>query len=255
MSLNNREGGKVSVTKEQSTEEFFIAAKFLTNRALNIEAVIRTFSPLWKAMNGFKVHNVGDHILLFVFDNKKEIEKIFASEPWSFDKHLVVLQRFENNSPISELSFTWTAFWVQIYDIPFRYMNRRVAEDICAVIGVVDRTTSTDEMEGGSFMHVRILIDISLPLCHGRVLSLEDGGEVWVNFKYERLPNICYWCGCLTHNDRDCEVWINNDGMLKTGDQEYGPWLRAPFTPNPKCSMVVVPGYYENRKKNLVGSS
>ena len=134
-------------------------------------------------------------------------------------------------------------------------MNRRVAEDICAVIGVVDRTTSTDEMEGGSFMHVRILIDISLPLCHGRVLSLEDGGEVWVNFKYERLPNICYWCGCLTHNDRDCEVWINNDGMLKTGDQEYGPWLRAPFTPNPKCSMVVVPGYYENRKKNLVGSS
>ena len=255
MSLNNREGGKVSVTKEQSTEEFFIAAKFLTNRALNIEAVIRTFSPLWKAMNGFKVHNVGDHILLFVFDNKKEIEKIFASEPWSFDKHLVVLQRFENNSPISELSFTWTAFWVQIYDIPFRYMNRRVAEDICAVIGVVDRTISTDEMEGGSFMHVRILIDISLPLCHGRVLSLEDGGEVWVNFKYERLPNICYWCGCLTHNDRDCEVWINNDGMLKTGDQEYGPWLRAPFTPNPKRSMVVVPGYYENRKKNFAGSS
>ena len=31
MSLNDREGGKVSVTKEQSTVEFFIAAKFLTN--------------------------------------------------------------------------------------------------------------------------------------------------------------------------------------------------------------------------------
>ena len=206
-------------------------------------------------MNGFKVHNVGDHILLFVFDNKKEIEKIFTSEPWSFDKHLVVLQRFENNSPICELSFTWTSFWVQIYDIPFHYMNQRVAEDICAVIGVVDRTTSTDEMEGGSFMRVRILIDISLPLCRGRVLSLEDGGEVWVNFKYERLPNICYWCRCLTHNDRDCEVWINSDGTLKAGDQEYGPWLRAPFTPNPKHSMVVVPRYYENKKKNLAGSS
>ena len=42
-------------------------------------------------MNGFKVRNVGDHILLFVFDNKKEAEKIFASDSWSFDKHLVVL--------------------------------------------------------------------------------------------------------------------------------------------------------------------
>ena len=73
--------------------------------------------------------------------------------------------------------------------------------------------------------------------------------------KYERLPNICYWCGCLTHSDRDYEVWINNDGTLKSGDQEYGPQLKAPFTPNPKRSMVVVPGFYKARKKSLVGVS
>ena len=157
--------------------------------------------------------------------------------------------------PIRELSFTWTAMWVQIHDISFRYLNRRVAEEICEVVGVVDRTTSTDEMEGGNFMRVRVSIDISLPLCRGRILSLEDGGEVWVKFKYERLPNICYWCGCLTHSDRDCEVWINSDGTLKGGDQEYGPWLRAPFTPNPRRSMVVVLGFYEIRKKNLAGGS
>ena len=123
------------------------------------------------------------------------------------------------------------------------------------MVGVVDRTTSTDVMEGGNFMRVRVLIDISLPLCRDRVLSLEDGGVVWVNFKYERLPNICYSCGYLTHNDRDCEVWINSDGSLKAGDQEYRPWLRAPFTPNPKRSMVVIPGYYEIRKKSFTGSS
>ena len=255
MSLNDWERGKVSLNKEQSSAEYFIATKFLTNRALNINAVIRTFSPLWRAMNGFKVRNVGDHILMFVFDNKKEVEKIFASEPWSFDKHLMVLQRFENNSPVRELSFTWTAIWVQIYDISFRYLNRRVVEEICDVVGVVDRTTSNDEMEGGNFMRVRVSINISLPLCHGQVLSLEDGGEVWVNLKYERLPNICYWCGCLTHSDRDYEVWINSDGTLKAGDQEYSPWLRAPFTPNPRRSMVVVHGFYEIRKKNFVGGS
>ena len=123
------------------------------------------------------------------------------------------------------------------------------------MVGVVDCTTSTDEMERGNFMRVRVSIDISLPLCHGRVLSLEDGSDVWVNFKYERLPNICYWCGCLTRSDRDCEVQINSDGTLKSRDQEYGPWLRAPFTPNPKQSMVVVPGFYEVRKKNLAGVS
>ena len=126
----------------------------------------------------------------------------------------MVLQRFENNSPVFYLSFTWIAILVQIHDIPFRYMNRRVAEEICVVVGFVDRTTSTDEMERGNFMHVRVSIDISLLLCRGRVLSLEDGSDVWVKFKYERLPNICYWCGCLNHSDRDCEVWINSDGTF-----------------------------------------
>ena len=167
----------------------------------------------------------------------------------------MVLQRFENNSLVRELSFTWTTIWVQIHDIPFRYLNRRVTEEIFDVVGVVDCTTSTDEMEGGNFMHVRVSIDIFLPLCRSRVLSLEDGGEVWVNFKYERLPNICYWYGCLTHSDRDCEVWINSDGTLKASDQEYGPWLRAPFTPNPRCSMVIVPEFYEIRKKNFAKGS
>lgn len=255
MSLNDREGGKVSLSKEQSSMEFCIAAKFLTNRALSMDAVIRTFSSLWRAVNGFKVRNMGDHILLFVFDNKKEVEKIFASEPWSYDKHLVVLQRFENNSLVRKLSFNRIAFWVQLHDIPFRYLNRRVAEEICAVVGIVDGSTSSDEMEGGNFMRVRVLIDISLPLCRGRIVSLEDGSEVWVSFKYERLPNICYWCGCLTHSDRDCEVWISSDGTLKAGDQEYGPWLRASFTPNPRQSMVVVLGFYEARKKNFGGNS
>ena len=79
--MNDREWGKISLNKEQSPIEFFIAAKFLINRALNIEAIIRTFSPLWRAVNGFKVQNKGDHFLLFVFDNKKEVEKIFSSEP------------------------------------------------------------------------------------------------------------------------------------------------------------------------------
>ena len=123
------------------------------------------------------------------------------------------------------------------------------------MVGVVDHTTSTDEMEGGNLKRVRVSIDISLPLCRGRIITLEDRGEVWVKFRYERLPNICYWCGCLTHSDRDCKVWINSDGTLKAGDQVYGPWLRVPFTPNPRRSMVVVPGFYETQKKNLARGS
>ena len=50
-------------------------------------------------------------------------------------------------------------------------MNRRVADEICEVVGAVDRTTAIDEMEGGNFMSVWVSIDISLLLCRGRIIT------------------------------------------------------------------------------------
>ena len=74
-----------------ATPEFIIAAKFFMKRALNMDAIALTFQPLWRSKNGFNVKNMGNHIVLFIFDNKREVETIIENEPWSFDKHLMVL--------------------------------------------------------------------------------------------------------------------------------------------------------------------
>ena len=42
---------------------------------------------------------------MFVFDNEEEVDKIMASGPWSFDRHLVVLHRLENVVPVQEVAF------------------------------------------------------------------------------------------------------------------------------------------------------
>jgi len=85
LSLNDREGGEFQFEKTTEGPNYTIAAKFLTKRALNTEAIIKTFNSIWRSKNGFKVRNVGNHILLFVFDNEEEVERIFEGEPWNFD--------------------------------------------------------------------------------------------------------------------------------------------------------------------------
>ena len=105
LSLHDREGGGVHLAKEKRLSECIIAAKFLTKRALNIEAIIRTFNPLWRSKNGFEVRNTGDHMMLFVFDNKEKVDKIFAGEAWSYDRHIVLIQRYDKKVPIRELKF------------------------------------------------------------------------------------------------------------------------------------------------------
>lgn len=40
MSLNDREGGRACLSKELGSNEFIIAAKFQTKRALSIDAIV-----------------------------------------------------------------------------------------------------------------------------------------------------------------------------------------------------------------------
>ena len=80
LTLSYVEGLNLKITEEEVVTENVLAAKFLTKRALNIEAIAKTFSPIWRAKNGFKVRKKGDHVMLFMFDSKTEIDKVLATE-------------------------------------------------------------------------------------------------------------------------------------------------------------------------------
>ena len=103
---------------------------------------------------------------------------------------------------ISDLCFDLVTFWVQVYEIPIWFMNKEVAEGICWGISEVC-SSENSKMEGCDFMRVRVNIDVSKPLSRGSKISLDDGKDMWVSFKYERLSNICHWCGYLTQSDKD----------------------------------------------------
>ena len=78
-------------------------------------------------------------------------------------------------------------------------------------------------------------------------LLLEDGSVGRVSFKFERLRNICYWCGSLTHGDKDCDLWLDSEGTLYVEDRQYGAWMRASLFSPAKKATVIVPGFYANR--------
>ena len=66
------------------------------------------------------------------------MEKILQGESWSFDRHLVILQRYEIDTLITDLSFDRVSLWVQEHDIPVRYLNRDVAKKLCELIDKVN---------------------------------------------------------------------------------------------------------------------
>ncbi|KAL0007019.1 hypothetical protein SO802_008521 [Lithocarpus litseifolius] len=175
ITLSEFEGSGLHLTEEQAELEHVLVVKFLTKRALNIDAIAKTFTPLWRAKNGFKIQKEGDHVVLFTFDDKSEMEKIVAIEPWSFDKNLMVLQSYDKEVDLTEMEFKWVTFWVQVHDMPIHFKNRQVAERIYEAIGKVNMMLDDNESEGDRFIRIRVTIDVSKPLSRGRVISLDSG--------------------------------------------------------------------------------
>lgn len=112
LSLSKREGLGLCLKSKQAVNEFSIVVRFLTKRPLNLKAIAITFTPSWRSKAGFKVKNIGDHVSLFSFDNTKDIERILSSKPWSFDKHIMVLSRYDKENSVSAIDLTQVAFWV-----------------------------------------------------------------------------------------------------------------------------------------------
>ena len=65
---------------------------------------------------------------------------------------------------------------MQVYDIPIRYITKEVAEDICSSVGEVCHLETHPTEEGGCFVRARVRVDVTQPLCHGRIVNLEEGG-------------------------------------------------------------------------------
>lgn len=105
LSLSAREGRKVALSKNQCASDHVLATNFLMRGSLNMDAVGRTFHPLWGTKESFHISNAGNNILLFAFELEVDVEKVFLGESWSFDRHLVVFQRFDGSTPLNELEF------------------------------------------------------------------------------------------------------------------------------------------------------
>ena len=101
----------------------------------------------------------------------------------------------------------------------------------------------------GNYLRIRVSIDISMLLCRGRLVRMGGPSPSWVDFRYERLPIFCYWCGMIDHDEKDCMQWMRSKESLKAEDKQYGPWLWA-MSERVQQPQLVVVSKNEGRKEH-----
>ncbi len=147
-SLSDFEGDGVDLASESDQPKSFLAAKFLTRRSLNVEAVARTFKPLWRTDQGFTMRDMGDNTIMVIFEEEADRERVLQGEPWAYDKHLIVFQRVAEEEAMEEVNFSEISFWIQLHGLPVRKMTPDIATLLAAPLGTIKQISEGDNVTG-----------------------------------------------------------------------------------------------------------
>ncbi|KAF4372141.1 hypothetical protein F8388_000357 [Cannabis sativa] len=116
------------------------------------------------------------------FGCEGDLKRVLAKEPWNFHNlHMILLFR-----------------------LPFLSKTEALAKILGNMIGKFLEVFEDSLNEGwGPFLRMRVEIDVSKPLLRGQLVTFPwMNDELWIDYRYERLPDFCYECGIIGHHPR-----------------------------------------------------
>ncbi|RYQ87721.1 hypothetical protein Ahy_B09g095257 [Arachis hypogaea] len=79
----------------------------------------------------------------------------------------------------------------------------------------------------GSFIKENIQMNLAEPVRKGIHMGSKEDEQTWVDFRFERLPTFCYYCGLIGHDEVSCEKHEAEEDGGRAKSNELGTWLRA----------------------------
>ena len=105
------------------------------------------------------------------------------------------------------VGFISMPMWVQIWGLPFDLLLEKVSKEIGSGLGeVLEVDLKAFSFDQAHFIKVRVELSLDKPLRRGGVVANPKGDKVCIGFKYELLVGLCYLCGRIDHEFKDCSV-------------------------------------------------
>ena len=231
--------------------ELNLIGKILSSRNFNSGVVRDITIRAWNPSKDIQISRLEKNIFLFTFGVKADLEMAFSRRPWTIRGAHLVLKRWVPDLHWLEVNFSISTFWVQIHGLPRIWQKKEYIARIGREIGDIQsiEDVAVNQIYWKKFIRLRIDIDINKPLVPGVFLPRKNNDDLWIGFKFEKLPEVCFSCGKIGHLMRDCSIAIttlsNQFGVRFTA---FGDWLSAVNEASP-------PGVYERMSLTIVPTS
>ena len=112
-----------------------LAGRLIARKTINRNKIRAILSKAWKTTSGVSVNDVGDNLFLFRFNTEDDRQTILDLAPWFVEGFLLVLKPCSNLTPICNIDFTGSPFWVQVHNLPPDRMYQENANTIGNQLG------------------------------------------------------------------------------------------------------------------------
>ena len=181
------------------------------------------FRNIWKPNKGPVIRDLDSNLYAFHFFAASDRDYVLNEGPWAFDSSLLLLKEMTSLEVPSELEFSTACFWVKAYGILGKKQTVSFVRILASHIGEFVSCDDAPMFGIDKALCFRVDIDISNPLRRGIYIKVTNR-QIWIKFKYVKLPDFCYGCGKLGHVLAGCDtVHLEEDAS----NLQYGTWLRA----------------------------
>ncbi|KAF4350809.1 hypothetical protein F8388_002894 [Cannabis sativa] len=179
---------------------------------------------------GVKIKKSTTEATFMVFSFKKEgdLFRIVNKSPWLLNNGILILQRLTKIPTKWEIELNRFPLTGRVLNLPTRSISARNMRRLASMAGEVIEIQKEDvpKITLNGFFWFKVWVSIDKPLCPG-FLFPNSGDKVWLPFRYERLPFMCFSCGIVGHDYKSCAKKqvnvIDGEGNCFPA---YGAWLK-----------------------------
>lgn len=200
-----------------------LVGRFVMKRSIGAQELGFALKRIWNLNSYLKVNSVNEGVFVFEFGNNVDCNRLLAKHRWNFNGALLIFCLLEGDERPADLKLVKVPFWIQIHGLQLRHMTTQVGRVIGSRLGeVLEVESSTGGVAWGRCLRVKVLLDVTRPLCRGSTIST-GSIKTKVLFRYEKLSDFCYFCGILDHVDKDCPTLFESLDLETMGRRQYGP--------------------------------
>jgi hypothetical protein len=195
----------------------------LTDKPIHVNSIQNGLENIWGAPTGLKIQELGGRILQFFMSDPADIDRILQGNPWIFRNSWLVVKPWDRETDFHQTDFDHVPIWIQLWDLPPHCKTKQMGESVGALLGNVEAFEFYEYPGKKVIIKIKVAINVKTHILSGIHVGNPIDGTCWVDYRYEKLPQVCFKCGMLGHIDKLCRNQALNLDTLAP----IGPWIRS----------------------------